>query len=95
MNVHDEHSARPISLSASNLSTHVSVRLLSDGGAEQLFKMRRSARLAFLLDLYCQRRSAERASVQLWFNGRLVDEFATPDDLRMGVSDSVRVVECY
>ncbi|GJP49815.1 hypothetical protein CLOM_g8982 [Closterium sp. NIES-68] len=91
----DGQAPRSLPVAASNLATHVSVRLLSDGGDEQLFKMRRSARLAFLLDLYCQQhRSARRASVQLWFHGRPVGELATPDDLRMVDSDSVRVVEC-
>mmetsp|Transcript_13373 Transcript_13373/g.15321 ORF Transcript_13373/g.15321 Transcript_13373/m.15321 type:complete len:95 (+) Transcript_13373:67-351(+) len=67
----------------------VSLKVVNADGAEMYFKIKRGTQLKKLMDAYCKKQGISRTSVRFLFDGTMIDENKTPDDLAMEDDDVI------
>lgn len=67
----------------------VSLKVVNADGAEMYFKIKRGTQLKKLMDAYCKKQGISRTSVRFLFDGSMIDENKTPDDLGMEDDDVI------
>mmetsp|Transcript_1711 Transcript_1711/g.2319 ORF Transcript_1711/g.2319 Transcript_1711/m.2319 type:complete len:143 (+) Transcript_1711:45-473(+) len=67
----------------------LSLKVVNAEGAEVFFKIRRQTQLRKLMDAYCKKQGMARTSVRFLYDGNLIAEDSTPEDLSMEDDDVI------
>ncbi|KAB1202601.1 Small ubiquitin-related modifier 2 [Morella rubra] len=67
----------------------INLKVNSKAGYHVLFRIKRSTQLKKLMNAYCDRLSMERHAIVFLFDGRLLREEETPDELGMEDGDEI------
>jgi hypothetical protein len=67
----------------------VSLKVVNAEGNEVYFKIKRSTPLRKLMDAYCKKTGQDRRAVRFLYDGKVLDEAKTPDELEMDDDDVI------
>ncbi|KAJ3427896.1 small ubiquitin-related modifier [Anaeramoeba flamelloides] len=70
-------------------NNQITLKVVDPQGGETVFRIRKTTKFTKLFKVYCERKGYQLGSIKFTFDGILVDEEQTPDELDMEDEDII------
>eukprot|EP01092_Planopodium_desertum_P006786 TRINITY_DN277_c0_g1_i1.p1 TRINITY_DN277_c0_g1~~TRINITY_DN277_c0_g1_i1.p1 ORF type:complete len:104 (-),score=9.60 TRINITY_DN277_c0_g1_i1:163-474(-) len=74
---------------AGDAANQINLKVCDQDGHEVYFKIKRTTPLRKLMDVYCQRQGQARTSFRFLYNGKRINDDATPEMMDMEDNDVI------